>query len=149
MAKVLFVCTGNTCRSPMAEAILNHMGVEGIEARSAGIFAVPGMEISENAREVLKENDMEFAHVSKPLTEREIEWADLILAMTKAHKAELMRKYPHAKEKIYTIKEYATGEEGDVPDPYGGPLETYRETFSVLKEFIRLSLKKMLPADDT
>ena len=79
--KILFVCTGNTCRSPMAEAIVHTRNIEGMEARSAGIY-VGQAPLSANARKVLSEQSIKFDHTSKPLNPRDVEWAELILTMT-------------------------------------------------------------------
>src|SRR5690606_8984051 len=98
MARVLFVCTGNTCRSPMAEAILKSNHIEGLEVRSAGIFAMPGADASPQTKEVLKEKDIEFSHQAKQLGKMDIDWADYILTMTKDHKNWILNEYPEAKE---------------------------------------------------
>jgi len=134
---IYFICTGNTCRSPMAEAILKNKNLPNIEVRSAGIYALDGGEMSENSRKVLLQENIEHNHVSRQITRTDIDWADLILTMTAAHKEMIIRAYEHAENKIFTLKEYATPYSGqDVFDPFGGGLSTYKQTYEELKRLI-------------
>ena len=125
---ILFVCTGNTCRSPMAAAIMEKIAVENdldVLIESAGLFANVGGTASDEAIEALDKMGIDLTfHQTKPITEELIEKSDIILAMTQAHK-ELLK--PMAGDKVYTLKDYA-GENGDISDPYGGDLEEYEET---------------------
>ena len=134
---IYFVCTGNTCRSPMAEAILKDKNLSHIEVKSAGIYALDGGEMSENAQAVLREENIDHAHVSRQVNERDIDWADLILTMTGAHKELILRAYIQAQGKTYTLKEYVTPYSGqDVFDPFGGDISTYKQTYQELKRLI-------------
>lgn len=137
MQRILFVCTGNTCRSPMAEAILKHKKMDGLEVKSAGIYALSGSDASEHAKKVLLENEIEHAHQSMLLTKAEVDWATLILTMTVSHKATILWNYPHSVQKTYTLKEF-TGEtlNLDVMDPFGSGIEMYRNTYKELDRFI-------------
>ncbi|TWT27644.1 low molecular weight protein arginine phosphatase [Planomicrobium sp. CPCC 101110] len=139
---IFFVCTGNTCRSPMAEAILSAKGSPGIEVRSAGIFAASAP-LSRNARAVLDEQKIPFSHTAKPVNPDDVEWADLILAMTAAHRNALMQSYPEASSKIFTLKEFVDGSREDVSDPYGGSLSTYQQTFNELDQLIDKLVHKL------
>lgn len=125
---ILFVCTGNTCRSPMAAAIMEKIAVENdldVLIESAGLFANVGGTASDEAIEALDNMGIDLTfHQTKPITEELIEKSDIILAMTQAHK-ELLK--PMAGDKVYTLKEYA-GDSGDISDPYGVDLEEYEET---------------------
>lgn len=107
---VLLVCTGNTCRSPMAEAILTRLVAEAgleVSVRSAGLFAIDGAEASENTRRVLRERGIRRSHRARSVDRELIEWADLILTMTLDHKRRLIAMNPDSVGKVYTLKEYA------------------------------------------
>ncbi|GAB2721588.1 low molecular weight protein arginine phosphatase [Paenibacillus thermoaerophilus] len=109
MNRILFVCTGNTCRSPMAEGLFRQLAAEAglrVEVRSAGVAARPGSPISENAQRLLQERAAEGPAASSPVTEEAIAWADLVLTMTVGHKAVLVKTFPAALDKTYTLKEF-------------------------------------------
>lgn len=136
---ILFVCTGNTCRSPMAEAILKNMNLPGVEVRSAGVFAMDGQDASHNTKLVLDENSIQHNHFSRQINESDLKWATYILTMTEGHKSTLLINYPDAAGKTFTLKEFA-GEDkksSDIVDPYGGSADIYRETFSELQAVIQ------------
>ncbi|WP_342473106.1 low molecular weight protein arginine phosphatase [Metasolibacillus sp. FSL H7-0170] len=140
---IYFVCTGNTCRSPMAEAIFKAKRLPNIEVRSAGIYALEGGEMSENAQRVLNSENIPHEHISRQVTVEDIEWADLILTMTTVHKELLVRSYEVAMQKTYTLKEYVTPYTApDVSDPYGGDLHTYKQTFFELRHLIEELVQK-------
>ncbi|WP_127488807.1 low molecular weight protein arginine phosphatase [Paenibacillus ehimensis] len=110
MNRILFVCTGNTCRSPMAEGLMRKIladeGLAGIEVRSAGVAAQDGTPISEHAAFVLKSNGCIGPQRSAALSQSTVEWADLILTMTSAHKRYTIQRFPETVDKIHTLKEY-------------------------------------------
>lgn len=127
----------------MAEAILRSKAIAGVAVRSAGVSAVDGLPISTNAKTLIEEAGLPYTPVSNAITVEELEWADLVLTMTMSHKAVLLNSFPEVEAKTFTLKEYATsGEFGDVHDPYGGSLATYRTTFDELGTLIdRLKMK--------
>ncbi|MBT2570901.1 low molecular weight protein arginine phosphatase [Planococcus sp. ISL-110] len=139
--KILFVCTGNTCRSPMAEAILSARNLPEIEARSAGIYAGIAP-LSKNAQMVLAEQQISFTHTSKPLDRQDMQWAELILTMTHSHKMVLLQAFPELATKLFTLKEFADGSAEDISDPYGGPLALYEQTFHELELLIDKLIEK-------
>lgn len=133
---ILFVCTGNTCRSPMAEAILRHKNLENIDVRSAGIFAMDGGQASPQTQQVLDEKGIKHNHQSRCVTQDDVHWADYVFAMTSAHKTMLADKYPFAMDRIFTLKEFASGMGLDVSDPFGGSVDMYRRTYQELNQLM-------------
>ncbi|OLS41213.1 low molecular weight protein arginine phosphatase [Bacillus sp. MRMR6] len=143
MKRVLFVCTGNTCRSPMAEAILKSKNLDGVEVKSAGVYASNGSAASANAKKVLEENQIDHHHQSSLLTGTQLEWADVVLTMTGSHKMAITGQYPQFSGKLFTLKEFV-GEtyDVDVVDPFGGNLYIYQETYKELDKLITKAIKK-------
>ncbi|MCA1320299.1 low molecular weight protein arginine phosphatase [Bacillus tianshenii] len=140
---ILFVCTGNTCRSPMAEAILASKKLKDVQVRSAGVFAMPGSLASYQAQEVLKEKGIPSSHASSMVTEKSIDWADYILTMTTQHRVLVEERFPKALGKTFSLKEFV-GKDGEVSDPFGGSVHTYRNTFEELQDLIELVIKKII-----
>lgn len=107
MKNILFVCTGNTCRSPMAEAVLRSKAEDRYNVRSAGVFASSGQPAAESASKVLSSKGIEMNHRSTLLSEELIDWADVVLTMTEGHKSFVLQRFPKSIEKVYMLKEYA------------------------------------------
>ena len=130
MRRILFVCTGNTCRSSMAEVIFKDMIKDkelDIEVHSRGVSAVDGHRASKQAVQVMREDDIDLSkHRSKLLTEKDVKKADLILTMTTNHKSLVLNLYPEAQDKIYTLKEYAH-KDIDIDDILDEINETYKK----------------------
>ena len=137
MTRVLFVCTGNTCRSPMAEAILKSKNIPGLEVKSAGIYAFNGADASENTKRVLDELGLMNHHQATQLNETLVNWTSYILTMTESHRDVIVNTFPNAVEKTFTLKEFAGAVgDNDIIDPFGGPIELYRSTFNEMNEVI-------------
>lgn len=109
MRHILFVCTGNTCRSPMAQGMFGTMASrEGLDLaiRSAGIAAANGAPISDKASRILREKGFQGVLKANALTGEMVDWADLILTMTMNHKQHVLQRFPRAVGKTFTLKEY-------------------------------------------
>ncbi len=123
--KVLFVCTGNTCRSPMAEAIFNTLSDDKIAiSRGTNVFAPQSINPkSKNA--LLKYGISLNEHISRQLSVDDIKASDLVLTMTGSQMLILKNAFPEYKSRIYTLKGKSYGMESDVEDPFGGDQEAY------------------------
>ncbi|KAB2953816.1 low molecular weight protein arginine phosphatase [Heliorestis acidaminivorans] len=149
---LLFVCTGNTCRSPMAQAIastlLEEKGKsETIKVLSAGTFAWNNSPASLQARQVMLNQGLNIEnHKATSITEEQLHKADLVLTMTENQKHLLLEMASDevTKNKIFTFKEYS-GDQGDVVDPFGQDEQVYYECSKELRAIIITALNK-LPA---
>ena len=128
----------------MAEAILRNKELDGVQVKSAGIYAMEGGEISENAKAVLEQEQISFGHITSQVKPEDIEWADLILTMTLAHKNMILLSFPEVRDKTYTLKEYVVPfSSKDVSDPFGGDITTYKQTYLELNRLIDELLMKI------
>jgi len=121
--RVLFICTGNSFRSPVAEALLKKIR-EDVEVRSAG--TEPASDIASNARDLLKEENALRYVKEKPeaLNKKMVDEADLIVVMKEGHRQELMKSYPHVREKIRVW---------DIHDPIFLPSGHDRKIMKIIK----------------
>lgn len=135
MDKIVFICTGNTCRSPMAEGIFRALSGEErlhLTAASAGIFTQNGIAATDNAVAAAAERGAAIAgHVSQLLTPELAMEAKYLVGMTGAHFDELTRLYPKYENKIYTLSPK------DIADPFGGSLVVYRATATQIYEAVQ------------
>ncbi len=135
---VLFVCSGNTCRSPMAKLLLSSIAEKNdmdIKVDSAGLFAYEGEPASNGSISVMQQDfGLDLSdHSAKTLDESLAEWADRIVCMTAAHKELVKVEFPQAN--TCTLGEWAK-RDLDIRDPHGGKLEDYRECAKLLKELL-------------
>lgn len=150
LKSVLFVCTGNTCRSTMAEGLFKDMLKkkgpldEDIKVQSAGVFALEGDSASKGAVEVMAELGIDVRdHRAQRLTPSMIREADIIFAMTKNHRDAVLSIDPSAADKTYTLAEYGAKFDRDlkgtdIGDPYGQPVEIYRQSAQDIKEILKV-----------
>ncbi|MBM4185352.1 MAG: low molecular weight protein arginine phosphatase [Gemmatimonadetes bacterium] len=151
--RILFVCTGNTCRSPMAEVIARRraevLGWGHVEFRSAGVGAFEGSEASEGAVRTAAAHGLDLTrHTATPLLKDDATRADLILAMSPSHLMRLVEL--GAGERAALLTSYAGGHPDDprevaIPDPIGGPDEEYEQTFQLLERLIDRVLTRLEP----
>lgn len=141
--KLIFVCTGNTCRSPMAATIFKSMEKNSdIEVLSRGLVVLFSEPSNPRTDTVLKSHNLDLIdHKSKGLENSEITDNTLILTMTEKQKENILENYDNAKD-VFAIKEFV-GESGDVEDPYGGSLIEYEECYGQLSLLIKKLLYKL------
>lgn len=148
---IMFICTGNICRSAMAEGLLKKMlkdkGITNVEVCSAGIYAETGSYASDEAIEVMKDYDVDLIpHRATNIRESNIKNMDLILCATMSHKMNIKVAYPELASKIYTIKEYAYGEDTldkDISDPWGYSEVVYRKCAKEIEDALNKIVEKI------
>ncbi len=137
VSNVLFVCSANLCRSPMAEIHLKYLtkDLKRVNIRSAGMNAITGMELYEESKKLLKENNLKTKHTSKLLTKHTLDWADLIFVMENRHKNYITYLSPENKNKIRFLRNFNTQKRKRVIiDPAGKGTKACREAFQIIKE---------------
>ena len=124
--KIVFVCTGNTCRSPLAQAIaqkyVEDNGLD-IDLDSAGLSCSYGHEMAEHSKKIIESMGIFFTHTSQPITQKMIDQTDYFVTMERWQKDALMQVAPG---KTYCVADFSA--EGDVDDPYGQSYQVYLET---------------------
>jgi len=141
MKNVVFICTGNVCRSPMAEGFYRQLAEsdESIVVGSAGISAFDGQAASRHSIEVMKQEGIDISgHGSRMLTPEIVDRATHIFGMTRGHRDAVQIMFPESLEKVFVLREFLVGPDADfdldVSDPIGGSLDEYVRTRNLIKE---------------
>ncbi|HEX5131206.1 MAG TPA: low molecular weight protein arginine phosphatase [Candidatus Krumholzibacteria bacterium] len=141
MKKILFVCSGNTCRSPLAEVIAKQVLPARVDfplvIASAGTSALEGSPASRYSIEVAEAHGLDLsqhrAHLLDPARVRD---ADLIVTMGMRHIDTVGALDPAAREYAFLLTNFSEHHDGDIPDPIGGPMDVYVRTYGVIRECI-------------
>ena len=134
MIKVLFVCSGNTCRSPMAQAIFNEMATkEGLDATafSAGLYTEDGLPYSKNSVMALEEEGIKLSGSSKQINEKMLEDSDYVFGLTCSLGTAIISAFPEYSDKVYRFPV-------EVPDPFGSDIVIYKRCLINITEGIKM-----------
>ena len=151
--KIMFICTGNICRSAMAHGLLKKKlidkNINNVEVYSSGIYASIGDVPTYEARRVMEEYNVDIKHHRETnIRYSNIEDMDLVLCATKEHKETVIQLYPKLKDKVFTMKEYVNysreyHDSINIKDPWGYDLETYRSCAGEIDECLDLLIEKI------
>jgi protein-tyrosine phosphatase len=149
---IVVVCTGNTCRSPMAEALLRKLIAEklgckieeveqrGVLVSSAGVSAAPGGGAAPEAIATMKQRGLDLSrHESQPLTEKLVRQADVIFALTGDHRKAIVRRWPEAEARTLLVQPDNT----DIEDPIGHPAEVYEQCALQIEDALRRRVNEL------
>ncbi len=149
--RIVFVCTGNICRSPMAEAILRRLwreaGRDDLIVSSMGTHGLDAAAAEPFAQQVCRENGLDLAaHLSRPLVGEELQRADLVLCMEPAQQAFVATYFPWLQERLGLLAAWPgrATRKSAIPDPIGRPLKVYHDVYSMIDHHLRRILPDLL-----
>jgi len=146
---VIFVCTGNVCRSPMAaglfyDKLVREKAEGSVRVRSAGTWALEGQSASAYALQVMAERNLDISvHHGRNLKQADVDEADLILVMTLRHKEAIVQDFQHSDDKVHLLTAMA-GPPYDIQDPYGGSIVEYRRTATELADLVERGYPRVM-----
>ncbi len=149
MPAILFVCTANICRSPMASAIFKEMLGENQasgewQVESAGTWALDDQPAADGSQTVMSERGLDISdHRAQGVSRELLQTFDLILTMEWGHKEALRTEFPEIASRLHLLSEMAN-QTGNVDDPYGGPITGYEQTAEEIEELLRVGYDKIL-----
>ena len=149
MRVALFICTGNVCRSPMAEGLLNarihRLGDDGkLVAHSAGTWALENQPASGHAITVMAERGIDISqHRGRTVTREDLSNADVVIVMTQSHRDALSAEFPESRAKLHLMSELKD-RTFDINDPYGGTLPEYEQTAQELQDLVETGYNKII-----
>lgn len=146
--KLMFICTGNICRSAMAHKLMEKMIKDAkrkeIDVYSCGVFAQNGDKSTHQAIEVMEEYGVNLKdHTATNIRNAPIQEMELILCMTQSHKYSVLQMYPELQGKVVTLKEYIGEENLDIADPWGYDITIYRFCAAEIEKCLQLLLEKL------
>lgn len=147
MNEILVLCAGNICRSPAASALLNERlsraGLNDVRVRSASLLGLDGQPASELSIQLMDERDVDLrSHRSRPVSNHDLNRADLIFVMEEEHRAQIFRRSPQNMHKVLLWSELANTQ-ADIADPYGQSEAVYREVFTQIEYYLNTGWSKL------